>query len=68
MTHGDTMIFELTKEQYDKYLEWKDHCDTDGGAIGGRHAFKFIPTSLGVCAVVECLCGEKINLTDFEEW
>jgi len=62
------MKFELTKEQYNKYLEWKDHCDTDAGAIGGRLSFRFIPTGLGTSVVVECICGEKINLTNFDEW
>ena len=62
------MEFTLTGEQYEKYLKWKDHCDIDSGAIGGRHSFKFTPNGLGVIVVIECLCGERINLTEFDKW
>lgn len=38
------------------------------GAIGGALTYKFTPTTLGLTTVVECVCGEEINLTDFGEW
>ncbi len=62
------MRFELTEEQYGKYEEWADHCDTYAGAIGGRLSFVFTPTGLGTCLQVKCICGEKLELTNTEDW
>lgn len=62
------MYFQLTENQIKKYKEWKDHCDTYAGAIGGRHSFVFTPTGLGECVEVRCICGEKINLTEVDDW
>ena len=65
------MIFELSPEQVEKYEKWRKHgCDLEGnaGAIGGRITFEFTPTSLGVIETVRCGCGEKLTLTDFEDW
>jgi len=38
------------------------------GAIGGAITFCFTPTGLGDCVEAQCACGEKINVTDYEEW
>jgi len=38
------------------------------GAIGGRMTYCFTPTGLGNITVIKCLCGAKVNVTDFESW
>jgi len=38
------------------------------GAIGGQFTYSFTPTGLGRIIVIECLCGAKENVTDFENW
>lgn len=64
------MKFELTEGQLEKLKEWdKTHaCGAMSGAIGGRVGFKFIPTGLGMIVDVECICGEKLSLTESENW
>ena len=62
--------FRLTEEQTASYLQWlRDHkCDSSVGAIGGSVGVKFTPTGLGLLISAECICGEKINLTDSSNW
>jgi len=64
------MKFELSEEQLAKFKEWnKSHnCNAASGAIGGKISFKFIPTGLGIIEEVECICGEKLSLTEWEDW
>lgn len=62
------MKFELNKEQVEKLDKWKEHCKTYAGAIGGRISITFTPTGLGTCIEAKCICGEKIDLTDAENW
>ena len=38
------------------------------GAIGGAITYMFTPTGLGICVEAQCACGEKINVTDYDEW
>lgn len=38
------------------------------GTIGGRITYSFTPTSLGVVVTASCLCGKKLNVTDYESW
>ena len=38
------------------------------GAIGGRWTYKLTPTGLGTIIVVQCICGEEENVTDFNSW
>lgn len=38
------------------------------GAIGGRFVFSFSPSSIGTFISVRCMCGEKIDLTEDENW
>lgn len=61
-------IFGLDKDQEEKLKKWAGHCDTYAGAIGGRLKFIFTPTGLGDGITVECICGEKLDLTDSENW
>lgn len=60
--------FELDDEQNKKVEEWRNHCSERGGYNGNRVTFSFSPTGLGMIVSVECVCGEKLDLTDFDSW
>ncbi len=62
------MNFELTKAQTQQYNDWVNHCDTPAGTIGGRISFVFTPTGLGTCIEIQCICGEKLNVTEYDSW
>jgi len=70
------MIFELDETELKKFKKWKErHNKTcpfknpmKQGAIGGRFTYSFCPTGVGVTTVVKCACGEKIDLTDYDNW
>ena len=36
--------------------------------IGGKYTWSFTQTGLGCVIVLNCVCEEAINLTDFETW
>jgi hypothetical protein len=36
------------------------------GAIGGAYTWCFTPTSLGTVVTVECSCGEKLDVSDYD--
>lgn len=38
------------------------------GANGGAITYCFTPTNLGLVTEVQCACGDKENLTDYDEW
>jgi len=68
-------VFDLTENQTNIFNEWNEkhkavckYSNGSAGAIGGRLTFHFTPTSLGVCVSVGCVCGEKIDLTECDEW
>jgi hypothetical protein len=71
-------MFELTDEQMKQAREFENNhkCsiprDEFGhkilGAIGGGITYSFTPTGLGVVEVVQCACGAKLNLTNFDDW
>ena len=64
--------FSYDEEELKKYNKWmKKHnkkCPLYGndGAIGGRITYSFTPTSLGLIKKIECGCGEKLDLTDYD--
>ena len=64
------MKFELTDEDIAKYMKWlKKHnktCKMLPVCCGGRITFSFTPTGLGDTVEVKCGCGEKLDLTDYE--
>jgi hypothetical protein len=67
------LSFELTKEQVEKYKKWNEEhkkvCKlNERSTIGGRLTFQFTPTGLGVIESVQCACGEKLELTDINDW
>jgi hypothetical protein len=51
-----------------KYFDDGSEICNPVGAIGGRLTYSFTPTGLGLITSVECACGEKLNLTDFDMW
>ena len=57
------LTFTLDDEQETKLEEWSHHCTTYG-----RITITFTNTGLGQIAEAECICGEKLSLTDFEDW
>lgn len=67
--------FQLSDDQIDKLnIEFVDHdkacryAGNRGGAIGGRFTYEFTPTTLGVVVRFSCVCGKKIDLTDYENF
>jgi len=65
--------FEIPDKEADKSEVWrikhKKVCEiTDVGAIGGRWTWSFTQTGLGCIMILKCACGEKIDLTDYENW
>jgi len=74
-------MFSLDKRQVEEISKWKKthecslRTDEHGvkneiyvGAIGGAITYMFTPTGLGDCVEAQCACGEKINVTDYDEW
>ena len=60
--------FELTEEQEVKLAEWKAKQEYASATIGGAYTYKFTNTGLGTVIVVECVNGNKIDLTDYDNW
>ena len=45
------------------------HRDKEHGAIGGGIVYTFANTGLGQVAKVSCdLCGETLDLTEYDNW
>jgi len=38
------------------------------GANGGAITYSFTPTNLGLVVEVQCACGQKANVTNYDEW
>jgi len=60
--------FELTEEQEKTLNEWKAAQEFPSATIGGAYTYKFTPTGLGTVIVVRCVNGNKIDLTDYDNW
>lgn len=63
--------FILSPEQDMEISEWRNNHDCtqeDVGVIGGRITFCFTPTGLGVVKVIKCACGQRLDVTEYEEW
>lgn len=72
-------MFSLTTKELTKANEWITSHDKEkhivkgkkfryAGAIGGAYTWCFTPTTIGVATTVQCSCGEKINITDYDLW
>lgn len=67
------LSFQITPEENVKIHEWMDeHIEEKhngsryAGAIGGRFAYEFIPTSIGDIGYVKCSCGDKFCFRELE--
>jgi len=59
--------FELTKEQEEKYEDWRKSLPyADFGAVGGGETFHFTPTGLGTLVKVTRDDGYELDLTEWE--
>lgn len=73
---GESLMFDLNKEQIKKYNDWLEEHDkscsfTNGmnqGAIGGWRTYTFTRTSLGTVSKIKCACGEEVDVTDYKSW
>lgn len=72
-------MFYLTPEEVVKAHNWMKAHDKEkhippgkefrySGAIGGAYTWSFTPTSLGTVCKVQCSCGERIDITDYDLW
>lgn len=59
------MKFELTKEQEEKFNNWREEKrkTIKPAAIGGAFTFCFTPTGIGPIIEVQCVDGSKLDLT-----
>ena len=75
------MKFETDDYNHEKISEWmQEHTTTctfwqpdergllPQGANGGALTYCFTPTSLGLAVEILCACGDKKNITNFEDW
>lgn len=71
--------FGLYKEQGEAARKWMEEHDAAkhiapgkthrySGAIGGAYTYEFTGTSLGQVVCVRCACGEKIDVSDYDNW
>ncbi len=64
--------FDLSKKEEEAYNDWfqehKQECWLYKKGTPRLNTFSFTPTGIGCCVEVECSCGEKINVTDYESW
>ena len=70
---GKDMVFTIEPYEQKVLADWlaqhKDFCTvTDGGAAGGSLTYQFTPTGIGMATIVECACGQSVNITDYEQW
>lgn len=67
----------LSKEQREAAGEWVKKHDAErhiapgkkhrySGAIGGAYTWCFTSTSLGVVTTLECSCGERLDVSDYD--
>lgn len=71
-------VFSTYKEQDQEASEWIAKHDLTHipsgstrrptGAIGGAYTWEFTPTSLGTVVNVRCACGEKLDVSDYDNW
>ena len=64
------MIIQLTPSQVQKFEEWKKSFSELPyiGATGGHFGLEIIFTSIGEVIIGKSWGGEKIDLTDYENW
>ncbi len=64
-----TPLFSVDKMQIRKLSEFgHKHLECHKGGVGGALTYSFTPTSLGVIVKLNCVCGDKIDVTEYERW
>ncbi len=72
-----TIEFSLDEEQTQVAEQWicSHECELESNsgelarpAVGAGITYKFIPTSIGLVVVIDCACGEYVDLTNYAEW
>jgi len=67
-----SFTFVIPDEEADKSRIWRQEhnkvCQKDAGTIGGKYTWSFTQTGLGCIIILKCMCGEELNLTDYENW
>lgn len=72
-------VFHLYKEQTEIAQKWMVEHDKAkhipigkkhrySGTIGGAYTWMFTYTSIGIVITVQCSCGEKIDVSDYDQW
>ena len=64
MNLDETQTKMLNEWNEKHFCEFKDY----SSAIGGRLTYCYTPTSLGMIIVIRCECGDKIDVTNYENW
>lgn len=63
--------FVITAEEATVIAKWQQKhekkCKLPPTAIGGQYTYCFTPTSVGVLAGVECVCGKRKCFTDYDQ-
>lgn len=60
-------MFYLTEGEEKKARDWiKKHDKTH--IPSGSYSWCFSQNGIGVACVVKCMCGDEINVTDYDLW
>ena len=59
---------EITKAQWNEIRNHSCSIIKNQGTIGGRLTYSFTSTGVGLVTEVQCACGWKENLTNYEDW
>ena len=75
------MKFETSESNIQKMNDWlQEHIQTCAywqpnkqgilpqGANGGAISYIFTPTSIGLVVEVKCCCGQKTDITNYDDW
>ncbi len=64
--------FNMSDKEEQRYREWYEkHNDICSVKKEGKQTyltFHFTPTGIGDCITINCSCGYKTNVTDWESW
>ena len=71
--------FGLYKEQHEAVRRWMEEHDRarhvpagqahrNTGAIGGAYTYEFTSTTIGQVTCVRCACGERLDVSDYDNW
>lgn len=69
--HPFAPLLQVDQDYLTKMNEWGQHhkCEVaNGGMIGGKFVFQFVPTSIGLVAKIICACGKIEDVTDYASW